>query len=165
MSEEDYFGEDNGNGDDDYFNYNERESNIVSVYKDRDRIGMSKGLATVIEGKGHLAQYMNKLNRMDPELKAISLLEGFYYEVYPLYGNFGVNDLDNIINIFNRSENKLYKSPVLFILGYIMYHSETRNGVNIPLIKKIIYSSKLEYITEIDVIRYYKMIKRLVGKN
>jgi hypothetical protein len=149
-----------GGGEEDYF-FEEKEQNIVSAFRDRERIGFSRGLATAIEGQGHLSQYLNKLNRMDPELKAISLLEGFYYEVYPIYGSFGVNDLDNIINIFNRSENKLCKSPVLFVLGYIMNQTETRTGVNINLIRRLIDSCKLEYISEIDVIRYYRMIKRL----
>lgn len=142
--------------------FEEKEIPIVSAFRDRERVGFARGMATVIEGQGYLAQYLNKINRMDPELKALAMLEGFYHEVYPVYGRFGAMDLDNIINIFNRTEHKLYKNPVLFILGYILFHSESKNRIHLDIIKNIMSRTKIEGVSLSDVIRYYKLIKRLL---
>lgn len=129
-------------------------SNIVSVFKDIYRIGHRRDMTTQIENGGRLTKTMERINNADPEVRVIGQLQEFYYSISTMY-NFASNDLNNILELFQKVPHRIFKHPQAFILGYVLHHSDLKT------IQRIISHSQIQGVSEIDAIRYYRLIQNL----
>lgn len=143
---------------DDYDFEEPKGSQIVTVFRDRERIGNKHVLATEIEGKGTLAKYLDRVNNMDPEIRFLNQLEIYYYDLNHYY-KFSVGDLDIIIDYFNSTPNKIFKNPYCMLLGYILLR--TYDSHKMGLVHRLLIEIKQEGVSEFDVIRYYRLLKSL----
>ena len=130
------------------------EDNIVSVFKDIYRIGHRRDMTTQIENGGRLTRTMEKINNTDPEVRVIGQLQEFFYSTSTIY-SFATNDLNNILDLFQQIPHRIYKHPQSFVLGYILHNSDLKT------IQKIMNHVQIQGISEIDVIRYYRLIETL----
>ena len=137
-------------------------------FKDRERVGFRRDLYTQIEGGGRLAQFQERLRRLDPESRIIRQLEAYYFELSNLYEGFKEGDLLTwIIDLFQNAPNKMFKNTNTFILGCIYYQERqqrTQNSLIVSMIQNLIVKTNQSSITLSDVIRYLRLIEILTEK-
>lgn len=132
--------------------------NIQVTYKDTERVGHRRGvLQTEIEGDNKLSRIQKYIERRQKEGTILNTLEGYYYNVSSYYKRFGQDDLEYLIDLFRSLPFPDYKNPIAFILGYIM---KTEEG-SPDLMKNLMALVKATGVDigEVDIIRYYRLIK------
>jgi hypothetical protein len=149
--------------DTDYIDYGdegdfeEPQENVVNVYRDRERVGYREGLATSIEGKNKLAKYLERQNYFDPEFRLINAIELYFYEVQSYERTLTRSDLQKIIELFHSLPNKLYKNPIMLVLGYVLIQNIERSGLKV--IHNLIQKTGQADISDSDVIRYFRLLR------
>lgn len=138
--------------------YEDEYESTIDVYQDafRDtqRIGHRRDMVTSIGGNnGKLSLFMDKINRADHEVHSITQLQEFYYSLSGVY-TFGINDLETIIDIFQKTPHYTYKNIHAFVLGFIL-----RQTGDIQIIQRILTHVDVQGISEIDVVRYSRLIE------
>lgn len=147
---EDYYG--------DEYDYDEQpRENVVNVFRDRERVGYREGMATTIEGSGKLAKYLERQNFFDPEFRLINAIELYFYEVQRYERTLSRADLQAIIDVFHTLPVKLYKNPVMLVLGYVLLQTFDRSGLK--NIRNLIQKTGQTDISESDVIRYFRLLR------
>ena len=140
-----------------YDDYDEPRENVVNVFRDRERVGYREGMATTIEGTGKLAKYLERQNFFDPEFRLINSIEIYFYEVQRYERTLNRTDLQAIIDVFHTLPNKLYKNPVMLVLGYVLIQSFDRSGLKI--VRNLIQKTGQTDISDTDVIRYFRLLR------
>jgi len=142
---------------------------IVTVFRDTERVGYKKGLATQIEGGGKLAKLLERQQKMDSELRSIDAIEN-YCNFLKDYYFFFEGDTDKIIDLFQKVSHPLLKNPFAFVLGYIFNRDKDINKIRDLLSKhdKTRTVSKIDKrgmqkdiatVTDVDVVRYRRLIE------
>lgn len=148
------------------------EQNVVSVFRDRERVGYKRYLATEIEGTGKLAKLLERKQRFDSELRNIDAIEN-YCNFLKDYYYFNEGDIDVIVDIYQKVPRPLLKNPYAFVLGYILNRDKDINRIRLLLSKhdKTKTISKVDKrgiqrdiasVTDLDVIRYKRLIETYV---
>jgi hypothetical protein len=154
------YGEENYDYDYGDEEYGEESSNVVNVFRDRERVGTREALGTSIEGQGKLAKMMERRNFFDREVKLINMIEAYFWTIHACPQNPGLArpDLQKIINLFQSLPNKLYKNPYMLILGYILVQTIKQSGTKV--VRDLINETRHEAdISLSDVIRYYRLLE------
>jgi len=142
---------------DDYEDDQSQRENVVNVFRDQERIGYREGMATMIEGAGKLAKYLERQNFFDPEFRLVNAIELYFYEVQRYERTLSRVDLQTILELFHALPNKLYKNPVMLVLGYVLYQTFERTGLK--NIRNLIQKTGQTDISESDVIRYFRLLR------
>lgn len=137
---------------------------VVGVYRDRERVGYKFNMGTTIDIKGpgaaRLIKLQKRIEREDPDFMVINQIENYFNDLKIHHYKFSDDELIVIIDMFKSLQNKEYKNPYAFILGYILYSNiNTRNFID--TIRKIIIDTNQQSIHDTDVIRYYHLINTL----
>lgn len=152
--------------DDDYADYGEdndaEDEEYVMGYNEMQERGMAGAdiMGTEIEGTGALARAQQKL-----DLKAGSAadrrLVSYYRQVKGLYKRFAPNDEVLMFDKFKSLPNQKYKNPFAFVLGYIAIREEPLTKKKIQTIFSYAKELNTPSVSEADVIRYYRLLKKL----
>ena len=139
------------------YDYEDQDIDVVDTYRQRERAGRGQGMGTVIEGANKLARIQRKQQLRDIEFRLGTQIDNYCNEIINIdstYRNIITNDDRGIIiDIFQSLERKEYRNTYAFVLGYIL-----RKTQDINLINNIIIETDQQGITDVDVIRYYRLI-------
>jgi hypothetical protein len=167
--------------EEDYKEYEEEDDvdndDNVMGYGEMQERGMAGAdiMATDIEGSGALARAQQKLD-LKTGSAADRRLVSYYRQIKNLYKRFAPNDEVLMFDKFKSLPNQRYKNPYAFVLAYIALREEKTvkkrvNGIFVyeqeltraDLQTIFGYAKELNTpnISEADVIRYYRLLKRL----
>lgn len=155
------------------YNDEPEEYKVVGAFRDRERIGFRKGLATEIEGGGKLAQILQRQQKLDSELRYIDEIENYCIFLKDYY-YFTEIDIENIIELFQKISRPLLKNSYAFVLGYIYNRDNSIDNIRILLEKhektktttkqnKRGEHKEISNVTDIDVIRYKRLIETYIN--
>lgn len=140
--------------DNDTYNY-EMEQDVVSVYRDRERAGgFREVMGTEMEmSKRYGPQYerlQRMMTRMNPEDRVITQLENYFFHVDSIQ-KLPMNSIKSVIDAFRRTTRYMYKNPYIFVLGWLY------SLYGLPTVRKIMKETGQTEISEVDVIRYFRL--------
>lgn len=145
--------------DNDYFD----AQNFVDGFRDRERAGGFRDvLGTEIDMAKKFGKTFERLDkmmkRMEPEDKLITQMENYYFYVDSVY-KLPIDSLKTLIDAFRRVPRNIYKNPQMFLLGWLY----ANYGMNI--VRRVIKETNEVEISEIDVIRYYRLYQSVSGSS